>query len=503
MAFRAYQNDQFLSLRQGVAEGCYAQMLMSPPGSGKTEVAKRIIKNALAKGRRVWFLVDSLNLLNQTWNRCHKDGIDAGIVQSDHPSTNYGKLFQIVMVQSLRTRLKALLATCPPDLVLIDEAHILCGTHLELISWGKANKVPSIGLSGTPWAKGLGLIFDQLVSCITVSELIEQGYLVPAQYWTPFVPFLKDVGTQEDGDWIEDELAELMGEAKVVGDTVDQWLKLGENRKTLVFACNIRHAKKLAEAFFNAGIMAAHIDGYMPADESETNLRLHRQGKIKVLISVGMLIKGYDDPTVSCLVLAAPTKSLMRHYQMLGRGGRPSPETGKTDFIVIDQSGNILRNGRFEDAVPEQLDKGGTTQRLDQRPSRAVDTDESKENPKTKTCSFCSATFTRGLTCPKCGQDLLLPDGVLVAEGRLVRLDDRRKVLAPSSKRRVFEELLGHAQNTGKKQGWAYYAYQAFLKEVPDRSWIDLEPCSPSPEVSRWIKGYNIRRAKSSHMGGH
>lgn len=77
-------------------------------------------------------------------------------------------------------------------------------------------------------------------------------------------------------------------------------------------------------------------------------------------------------------------------------------------------------------------------------------------------------------------------------------VDDRRKVLGPTSKLHTFCELLGYARETGKKDGWAHYAYQAYMKELPDRSWIGtVEPKAPSDDMKSWVKGYNVRRAKS------
>lgn len=331
-------------------------MLMSPTGSGKTEVAKTIIQGSQAKGKRCWFIVDSVGLLNQTLERFYADGLDAGAIQSNHPLTDHSKPLQVATVQSLRPRLEMMLKHRPPELVLIDESHVLFKVHIELIAWCRKNRVPVIGLSATPWRKGLGLIFDRLVSCVTIPELTDQGFLVPTQLYAPSVPSLKGVGKNAKGDYIEDELAQVMGDAKLVGDIVEHWKELGENRKTLVFACNIAHSKQIAEAFFAAGIMAAHIDSYMDQSEQDQIMALYKRGKIKVLVSVAMLIKGFDDPATSCLVLARPTRSLMLHYQMLGRGLRLSPQTGKVDCIIIDHAGNLLLNGRPCDDVPDALD---------------------------------------------------------------------------------------------------------------------------------------------------
>ncbi len=493
MELRNYQKTQLSMLRQGVASKQWTQMLMSPTGSGKTEVAKAIIKGAHSKGKRAWFIVDGVKLLDQTLSRFMADGITAGAIQSDHPCTDHSLPIQVATIQSLRPRLQAMLNNRPPQLVVIDEAHVIHQAHIELIEWCKAHGVPVIGLSATPFRRGLGLIFNRLVACITTRELTEQGFLVPTECYVPSVPSLKGVKTAANGDWIEDELAQVMGDAQIVGDVVSHWKELGENRQTLVFACNVAHSKQLAEAFFNAGVMAAHIDGYMDGDEQDEIIRLYKAGKIKVLVSVGMLSKGFDDPATSCIVLARPTKSLMLHYQMLGRVLRTF--MGKKYGIIIDHAGNLLRNGKPCDELPDQLDTGEGDP-IDRRKQ-----DQQPEEKKERACPQCKFMYS-GLLCPKCGHEVLIKDGVAVANGKLVKLEDRKTVIGPNNKQKIFGELLQYARDKGKKDAWAQYAYQAFMGEPIKREFLAVEPVQTSPEISQWVKGYNVRRAKSKQRFG-
>lgn len=490
MQLRAYQNDQVSDLREGIRQQFLVQMLMSPTGSGKTEVAKYVIANAAAKQNKVWFIVDSVKLLDQTLARFHADGIYAGAIQSNHPCTDYSKVVQVATVQSLGPRLDWLLRTQPPKLVVIDEAHVLFKAHQDLIQWCRKNKVPVIGLSATPFKRGLGKIYDRLVNRISTKQLTDQGFLVPAECYAPHVPDLKGVGTSTGGDWAEDELARVMGGADILGDVVSHWKQLGENRQTLVFACNVHHAKQLAESFFNAGVMAAHIDGYMHSDESDEIIRLYKSGKIKVLVSVGMLAKGFDDPRTSCIVIARPTKSLMLHYQILGRVLRIFE--GKTNGIIIDHAGNLLRNGLPTDPLPDRLDMGD---------GDPVDRAKPDNNPdkegKTKPCPTCSYVMT-GLICPRCGFEIKIDAGVEVAAGVLVKLADRKTKLAPNTKQHAYAELLGYAQMKGKSPMWAQGAYQAFMAEPIQREWVNTVASVPPGEpMQQWVKGYNVRRAKS------
>jgi len=490
MQLRGYQNGQVSALREGIRDAFLVQMLMSPTGSGKTEVAKHIIASAAAKNRKVWFIVDSVKLLDQTLARFHQDGIYAGAIQADHPCTDYTKVVQVATVQSLAGRLDWLIRTQPPQLVVIDEAHVVFKAHTELIDWCRWNKVPVIGLSATPFKRGLGKIYDRLVNLISTAQLTEMGFLVPAECYAPHVPDLKGVATSGDGDWAEDALAKVMCGADILGDVVAHWKQLGENRQTLVFACNVHHSKQLAEAFLNAGVTAAHIDGYMPSEQTDEIIRLYKAGKIKVLVSVAMLVKGFDDPATGCIVIARPTKSLMLHYQMLGRVLRIFE--GKLYGIIIDHAGNLFRNGRPTDELPNRLDMGD---------GDPVDRAKKESNPdkkdQAKACPKCNFVMT-GLLCPKCGFEIKIDAGVEVAAGVLVKLSDRKTKLATDTKQHVFAELLGYAEQKGKAAMWAQGAYQAFMGEPIKREWVNgTASTAPGESIEKWVKGYNVRRAKS------
>lgn len=490
MQLREYQKDQVLDLRQGIREGSLIQMLMSPTGSGKTEVAKNIIASAAAKKRRVWFIVDSVKLLDQTLARFHQDGIYAGAIQADHPCTDHSKLVQVATVQSLASRLDSMLRDRPPELVVIDEAHVVFKAHTELITWCRWRKVPVIGLSATPFKRGLGKIYDRLVNRISTEELTDMGFLVPAVCYAPYVPDLKGVAASNDGDWADDALARVMGGADILGDVVTHWKQLGENRQTLVFACNVHHSKQLAEAFLNAGVKAAHIDGYMTTDESDEIIRLYKAGVIKVLVSVAMLVKGFDDPATGCIVIARPTKSLMLHYQILGRVLRIFG--GKFDGIIIDHAGNLLRNGLPTDTLPDRLDMGD---------GDPVDRAKKDTNPdkadQTKPCPKCSFVLT-GLLCTKCGFEIKIDAGVEVAAGLLVKVADRKSKIADRTKQHTYAELLGYAQLKGKSPMWAQTAYQALMAAPIQREWANsTNPTPPGEPIQQWVKGFNVRRAKS------
>lgn len=487
LTLRDYQTDTLNRIRSNLGRGILAQLAMLATGAGKTAIASAVMQGANAKGNRGFFVVDSLELVDQAVERFSADGLDVGVIQGQHELTDYGKPIQVATIQTLKNRWADIAAHLKPDVLMIDEAHVIHQAHEDIISDCRNNRVPVIGLSATPFRKGLGRVFDELVVGATTASLTEKGYLVPATCYAPFIPELKGVKTSSSGDWHEDALADLMGDAKIVGDVVDQWLKLAEGRQTIVFAANVAHSRLLCDAFTQRGVVAAHIDGY----EQDKFLRAQkirnfREGKINVLCNVAVLTKGFDAPETSCVVLARPTKSLMLHIQTIGRGLRTAE--GKTDCIVIDHAGNCLRNGLPTDELPAELDDGNIDRNLDRKKRE-------KTEPAPKACSSCGFVSVKHC-CPRCGFAPEARQDVEVIDGELYEIQsgDTNK-FTPARLQSLYSELLGYAIHRGYAHGWAYHKCREFAGKAP-RNTRSIQPQAPSLETMNIIKHLNIRAAK-------
>ena len=88
--------------------------------------------------------------------------------------------------------------------------------------------IPFIGLSATPWSRGLGKYYDDVLIAATTKDLIEQGYLSKFKVFAPSEPNLEGVRTVA-GDFHESELAEAVDKPALVGDVIQTWLDRGEN----------------------------------------------------------------------------------------------------------------------------------------------------------------------------------------------------------------------------------------------------------------------------------
>ncbi|WP_138438555.1 DEAD/DEAH box helicase [Marinobacter alexandrii] len=486
---RTYQSEALSQLRQGIRQGSMAQLLMAPTGSGKTTIASAIKQGACAKGKKAFFIVDSLELVDQAVKRFMDDGMWVGVIQGDHIMTNYAAPVQVATIQTLGRRWRQMPDSIRPDLLIIDEAHVLHQAHEDIISWCKDNGVPVIGLSATPFRKGLGKIFDRLVVTITTADLMDDGYLCRAKCYAPNIPNLKGVKTNSSGDWDADAVAEVMGENGLMGDVVEQWLKLAEGRQTIVFAANVAHSRALCDRFQQVGIAAAHVDGYETDKEGRTEkINAFRRGDIQVLCNVAVLTKGFDAPETACVVLARPTKSLMLHIQMIGRGLRTANE--KSDCIIIDHAGNCLRNGLPDSRLPQELHDGKSTRNLD-RKEREI------KEPVEKPCVSCGFVSTKHV-CPSCGFKPEVRQDVEVVDGDLYEIT---KDNAPKEKwgteelASLYAELKGYARAKGMKDGWAFHQCREYAGRAP-RNTNQIAPSAPSQKTLSIIRHLNIKNAK-------
>lgn len=346
-------------LRESLRSGHRRPMLMAPTGSGKTVIAAAITHSARQKGKRVAFIVPFLELIPQTLDRftsygvaaCGLYGGDVGVIQAQHPQEDWSRPIQICSIQTLAKR-----ETIPEfDVAFIDEAHISFEFTERLMD---STDKPIIGMSATPWAKGLGLWYDDLIIPTTMRELQRKiNPLTGKTFLTPykvFAPSRVDLSAVRSvgGDYHTGELSKVMRGRKIVGDVATTWCERGENRSTIAFCVDREHARTLKDQFHDLNVAVEYIDGETTKLERERIREQFASGEIKVVVSIGVLTAGVDWD-VRCVIDARPTKSRMLFVQMLGRGARPAE--GKTECLVLSHSNNFLSMGYPEDVVRNSL----------------------------------------------------------------------------------------------------------------------------------------------------
>jgi DNA repair protein RadD len=482
---RDYQAQAIDDLRASLKAGRKRPVLQLPVGAGKTRVAAEIINNALSRRKRAIFTVPRISLIDQTVDAFMHEGIvEVGVMQGIHEMTDHTRPCQVASVQTLMRR-----PIPPADLVVIDEAHLGFDYVREWMANPAWAKVPFIGLSATPWAKGMGQHWDDLVHGPSMQTLIDQGHLSPFRIFAPSVPNLAGVKVIA-GDYAEKQLAEIMGEAKLMGDVVQHWLAHGENRPTLCFGVDRAHAKALQSRFQALGVPAGYVDAFSTDEERKALEAQFRAGEIKVACSVGVLTTGVDWP-VACIILARPTKSEMLYVQIFGRGLRVNP--GWNDCLFLDHSGTSLKLGYPTEIHYDTLDDG--------KERRCVSGPKEAEPKPCSQCQFLKPPKTP--VCPACGHEAKHgPRDVDAVPGQLIELGAYRRqkqvqAFSWDQKSDFYSELRFFALERRYKAGWAALQFKERFGDWPPRSWNDNPLLPPSPATVNWIKSRWIARAKS------
>jgi superfamily II DNA or RNA helicase len=469
---RQYQVDSINDLRKAILKGHKRIVLQLATGGGKTTIASEMIRKANEKGKKCLFLADRIELVEQTSKRLDYEGIDHGIIMGNHERYKPHSINQVCSPQTLARR-----ATPAADLVIIDECHVAYGIHKKMMQ-AMPNTV-FIGLSATPFTKGLGKLYSNLVVGATTTKLTDEGYLVPVKVFAPSKPDLTKLRTVA-GDYDEKELFARVNKPKLVADIVDTWIKRGENRPTIGFAVNVLHSQALCEQFKDRGIRAAHIDSYMPTKLREQLVNDFKDGYIKVLFNVGILDKGFDYPEASCLIMARPTKSLMLYIQQAGRVLRPHPT--KEDAIILDHAGNTQAHGFVTDDLPQELDDGT---------KRKVEPSQKKQEEKGTLCTSCAYVKKKyEYKCPCCGFTPKKKDaGIDVEKGDL--LEVTRTKITMVDKQKLYSELLYVEVEKGYKRGFAAQMYRNKFGVWP-KGLNDI-PRIPSLDTMNYIKSRMIQ----------
>lgn len=440
LKLRDYQDAALDMLREAFKDGHNAIMLYLATGGGKTEIAIAMLEACRVKGTRAAMLLDRIVLCDQTSQRLDKYKIDHGVLQSGHWRYRPSELIQVCSAQTIEKR-----GSFPGlSLLIIDEAHQTRAQTIEFIKNNPHIKV--IGLSASPFTKGLGAIYSKVVSPITTKKLVDAGSLVPLRV---FVAKEIDMegAKKVAGEWSQAE-ATSRGK-KITGDIVAEWVKktheiFGKPEKTIVFCAGVDHGIDLQQKFQEQGYNFVSIS-YRDDDEFKRDIVEDfnkPDSNIIGLIATDLLTKGFDSPAVRIGVSARPfSKSLSSHIQQMGRVMRPYP--GKDFAIWLDHSGNYIR---FREDWEDVFENGVSELEDGKEKAKKEPTEKEKKEAK---CPKCGALWPRGSdTCAHCGH---------------VR---ERKSMVQSVPGQM--EELGSMSRDDKQQWWSMAQYK-----VQTGSWSD------------------------------
>jgi len=462
-------------------------VLMAGTGLGKTIIATHIIKSASNRGKRCLFINDRITLVNQTSGVFTEYGVKHGVIMADHYMNFPDRPVQVASIQTIARR-----DIGNFDLIVWDEAHTIFKAHKKVLKDNPDALV--IGLSATPFSKGLGKYFDFHIEPYTVRQLINHGLLCDFEVYGPEIYDLSAVKTVA-GEYNQKELAAVTDQTHLVADVVSTYLKLGKGRKTICFCTNVAHGRHLVKSFGRSGIKAVDVNAYQSPEESKENMRMFIEGEVDVICSVEILIKGFDLSSVDCVVWATATKSIIKWIQGCGRGLRT--HDGKTLCRIIDHGGNCERLGFPDSYEFLQLDDGKHQE------SKNKNQDKPEQLPKKcPSCDYLKAAGVR--KCPACGFIPQFTQDVEVVEGELKKIQRKeRKEFTLQDKKEFLGGLNQYAEDKGWKQGkkGVYGASIHKFKEkfgcIPSNQIPWDYKCPINDDVKKFIQHSNIRFAKS------
>ena len=492
---RDYQEQAIIDLRASVRSGSRAPLYVLPTGGGKTAIAASLIASARQRCQDVAFLAPRRELVQQTSQRLESSGIPYGVIMSGEEP--WFEAVQVASIDTLHARAfrSNRMGISPAGLVIVDEAHVGVGGKAQaIIEHYRESGARIVGLTATPARSdgvGLGAIYDDMVEGPNIRELIDMGHLVQPVHFRGATVDVEGVD-ERAGDYVAKQLDSRVRDPVLVGEVVSNWHRLASDRQTFVFCHNRASSRDYAERFRQSGVNAVHLDGDTPKGERQRIFDGLHRGDIQVVCNVEVYTYGVDFPPVSCIVFAAPTKSIPRYLQRGGRGLRASPETGKENLFVLDHAGVTIDCGFLDDVQPWSLDGRERIQDRKEKP-------ESKE-PKELECPKCSTVFRAAKECPNCHHPMGKEHKRAVEElqAELVEIDRKERQAKPrewtqAEKLNFYSELLGYCREKQKKDGHAAYLYRDKIGTWPPSQ---VAPRDPSPETRSWITSRNIRNAK-------
>lgn len=297
-------------------------------GGGKTLIAAEYIRQ---HGLKTLFIVPSKEILKQTVDRLEDYlGFPVGIVGDSKKEFDH---ITVATWQSLKTADQQYFDSI--DSLIIDEAQHI-GTNILRNIANNISATYRLGMSGTLFREDgadLEIIATTgpIIRKIGYNELINGKYLVPAKIHTIRLSHPRQSQFATYNDIYDNIVVQNEQRNKIIVDIANELIEQG--KKVLIFVTKIEHGAILGKTANNSRFLySSHPDRNKIIDDFKT-------GKIQCLITTSMLDEGYDLPIIDAVILAAPSKSLIKTIQRIGRALRKYP--GKTDATIIDVADDV------------------------------------------------------------------------------------------------------------------------------------------------------------------
>jgi ATP-dependent helicase IRC3 len=294
-------------------------MIVVPTGGGKTVIFSHLIKKMGLKTLIVAHTRELIAQCEKTLNTLEVKNADVFTIQKCYMPLDRVEDY---------------------DFLVIDECHRSCSiSYLKLIEKFKNKKL--LGVTATPFrsdGQWLSDIYGKKISPLSLIDMIEVGLLSDFEgYRVKTNSSLRGV-SHKQGDFVASKLASIINVKNRNELIVKEYNNIAPGEKALCFAVNINHALDLESEFKINNISCAAVHGYVTPGDRKKIIKSFKEGDLKVLINCQILTEGFDEPSITCLLMARPTLSKVLYMQMIGRGSRIFP--GKKICKVIEFTDN-------------------------------------------------------------------------------------------------------------------------------------------------------------------
>lgn len=343
-----------------------------PTGTGKSHVIAKTINAALKIWPKlnIFVLVHDKRLVMQDYEKLTELN---PLISCGLHCEGLGRrdLFNQVIFGSMKSVLNTYLKggkLILPDLVLIDEAHLLSEedetTYQQIFNFIKAVKPRLIvgGLSATLYRSKIGTllengIFNKIVSDYTSSEnfikLVRMGYMSPIKSKPTKISIDRNLLTLRGGEFSEksssNEVLKILHTALVESFAVYK----EENRTAwLGFLPSIDRCEDAADILREFGVDAEVVHSKIKEKVADKRIADFKNGNLECLLNKNILTTGFDYPELDFCTDFDPTNSANKHVQKVGRLTRIAPR--KNYSILLDYAGNIENIGPINDPIIPQ-----------------------------------------------------------------------------------------------------------------------------------------------------
>lgn len=378
---RPYQQQAVKECWQSLCQDDQPVLLMASVGSGKSLMLADILIRMQNLGKHALCIVNNAELVRNNCATFKEQGGNASIYCA---ALGEKDVTQSVIFGTPQSILNGVnknekISEIKFNIIVVDEAHAInylndSSVFVRILRFYKQEypEMRVLGATGTNFRfKGNGIVgnncfFKRQVGNIDTEYLIDNDYLIRPTFRIDqsLVLDFSKVRIKSTGQFDSRQLGEVVEKSHRLSELICQQIihimQTNQRRGIFIFATNKKHAEEIYS--YLPMDDSAIILGETPQHERTDILDKARDGRIKYLVNIAIISVGVDVPAFDTIAYLRPTESLVLLVQTMGRVLRLSPDTGKSDALVLDFAGNIERHRDWDsplllDALEQTVDK--------------------------------------------------------------------------------------------------------------------------------------------------